>query len=293
LRRFPEAPFLYVPHSLVAPLEVENMGWSSALQRWISARVFHRLELLALNQALYTIRFTNTGCDALRAYYGKSVDPRFVVLPTPVTIPEMAPAHRINDPPQLLFVGRLVETKNVAWLIRCLYGLKDLPWNLSIVGDGEQRQTLEALSRDCALSDRIVFHGHQDDVAPFYRQADLFVFPSRLENSPIVLLEAMSYGVPTLSIRADGKRYLNANHEIITADHDGFVADNEEDFAAKLRGLLTSPERLHTVGKQARQTVEKRNQWSDHISSYERIFEGIQSRPRKNQPKQALEASPC
>ena len=123
----------------------------------------------------------------------------------------------------------------------------------------------------------MTFHGQRDDVHIFYRQADLFVFPSRLENSPLVLLEAMSYSVPTLSIRTDGRRYINANHEIITADQDGFLAKNEDDFVERLRDLLGSPEQLREIGNQARKTVEKRNRWQDHIQGYERIFAEIGS----------------
>ena len=94
LRRFPGVPLIYVPHSLVAPFEVQTIPWPSLLQRWVSAGVFHYLELRALNQARSTIRFTRAGCEALMAYYGKSIKPRFVVLPTPVPIPMMLPPKR-------------------------------------------------------------------------------------------------------------------------------------------------------------------------------------------------------
>ncbi len=278
-RRFPSVPLIYVPHSLVAPLEVQGMPWTSKLQRWAAVRVFRSLERAALVQALWTIRFTRTSCDALNHYYGKCIKCRFVVLPTPVPIPDSVGFYRNPGPPKLLFVGRLVESKNVAWLIRCMSRLAHLPWTCDIVGDGEERRRLEEITRQHQLTARMVFHGHQDEVDNFYRQADLFVFSSRLENSPIVLLEAMSYGLPTLSIRADGRRYINANHEIITADHDGFLAENEEDFVEKLRELLGSPERLREAGNQARKTVEKRNRWNDHIQGYERIFAEIGSEP--------------
>jgi glycosyltransferase involved in cell wall biosynthesis len=275
-RRFPRAPLIYVPHSLVAPLEVQGMPWISPLQRWAAVRVFRSLEREALARASRTVRFTRTGCDTLNLYYGKSVKSRFTVLPTPVPIPELTPRDRPSGAIKLLSVGRLVESKNVAWLLGCLGRLLDLPWTCDIVGEGEERQRLEETARQSKLTDRIVFHGQQDDVGRFYRQADLLVFPSRLENSPLVILEAMSYGVPSLSIRADGRQYLNANHEIVTADRDGFLADHEEDFVNKLRTLLESPELLRDVGHRARQTVEKRNRWDHHVEGYERLFEQLE-----------------
>jgi glycosyltransferase involved in cell wall biosynthesis len=276
--RFPAAPLIYVPHSLVAPLEVQGMPWASLLQRWAAVRVFRSLEEDALNRAFCTIRFTRTGCDSLNLYFGSKIKTRFIILPTPVPIPGPPDRNRFPKVPKLLFVGRLVESKNVAWLIRALYRLAHLPWTCDIVGDGDERQRLEELVHQHELTGRIVFHGHQNQVDAFYCQASLFVFPSRLENSPIVLLEAMSFGIPTLSIRADGRRYLNANHEIVTTDHDGFLAGSEEEFVVKLQELLTSPEHLKEVGAQARSTVEKRNRWEDHILGYERIFEEIQTK---------------
>ncbi len=275
-RRFPRVPMIYVPHSLVAPLEVQGMPWISPLQRWAAVRVYRSLERKALTRASRTVRFTRTGCDMLNLYYGKSIKSRFTVLPTPVPIPEWAPRDRASGALKLLFVGRLVESKNVAWLLGCLGRLLDLRWTCDIVGEGEERQRLEEIARQSRLTDRVVFQGHQDDVGRFYRQSHLLVFPSRLENSPLVLLEAMSYGVPSLTIRADGRSYINANHEIVTADHDGFLADHEEDFVNKLRALLESPELLREVGHRARQTVEKRNRWDHHVEGYERLFEQLE-----------------
>lgn len=284
-RRFPGAPLIYVPHSLVAPLEVHGMSWISPLQRWAAVRVFRSLERKALSRAWCTVRFTRTSCDALNHYYGNKIKPRFVVLPTPVPIPDLPQWNGPLEPPRLLFVGRLVESKNVAWLIRGLSRLDHLPWMCDIVGDGEERQRLESLTHQHQLAGRVVFHGHQDLVDSFYRKANLFVFPSRLENSPIVLLEAMSFGLPSLSIRADGRRYINANHEIVTADYDGFLAENEEDFVMKLQELLATPERLKGVGAEARKIVEKRNRWSDHITGYERIFDEIKAKPENSNEK--------
>jgi len=279
-RRFPRVPMIYVPHSLVAPLEVQGMPWTSPLQRWAAVRVFRSLEREALTRASRTVRFTRTGCDTLNLYYGKSIKSRFTVLPTPVRIPERRhSAEGSSAVPKLLYVGRLVESKNVAWLLDCLGRLVDLPWTCDIVGDGEERPGIEKIARQNKLSDRVVFHGYQEDVGRYYRETDLFVFPSRLENSPLVILEAMSYCVPSLSIRADGQRYFNANHEIITADHDGFLADHEEAFVDKLRTLLGSPKLLREIGARARKTVEKRNRWEDHIAGYERILEELQTKP--------------
>ena len=78
------------------------------------------------------------------AYYGKSIKPRFVVLPIPVPIPNLpgdfdGMNSKRRPHLRLLYVGRLVESKNVAWLLRCLNRLNHLSWTCDIVGDGEER----------------------------------------------------------------------------------------------------------------------------------------------------------
>jgi glycosyltransferase involved in cell wall biosynthesis len=275
-RRFLETPLIYVPHSLVAPLEVHGMPWASSIQRWASVRVFRSLEREALQRAWATVRFTRTGCDSLNLYYGKDIKSRFVILPTPVPMPDLLQRERSQGAPNLLYVGRLVESKNVSWLLRCLSRLIHIAWNCDIVGDGEERSRLEELAKQFHLAGRVTFYGQQDNVDSHYRRANLFVLPSKLENSPLVLLEAMSYGVPGLAIRSDGQRYINANHEIIESDHDGFLAANEEEFMSKLGELLGSLDVLEKVGTQSRRTVEKRNRWDTHIEGYERLLEEIQ-----------------
>ena len=59
-----------------------------------------------------------------------------------------------------------------------------------VVGDGPERAKLEQRARQ--ISERIHFVGHQDDVWAYYFIADVFVLPSLVEGSPLVLFEAMA-----------------------------------------------------------------------------------------------------
>jgi glycosyltransferase involved in cell wall biosynthesis len=263
-RRFPRVPFVYLPHALVAPMEVETYPFRSRLQKHLTVRSYAWLERRALNEASTTVRFTQTACEAMREYHGSKIHPRFEVLPAPVPIPDTTKERHAPGPIRLLSLGRLVETKNVSLLFRMLAPLSNLAWALDIVGDGEARNRLEAEAQTSGFGERIKFHGQRTDVDFFYRRADLFLLPSKLENAPLVLLEAMSHGLPALSIRADGKEYRNANHEIIELGRTGFLARDEPDFAAILAELLGDPERLNEVGTTARQVVIKRHRWDDY-----------------------------
>jgi glycosyltransferase involved in cell wall biosynthesis len=264
-RKFPDAPMVYLPHALIAPLEVSGYPFRSNVQKRITVGAFAWLERRALNRAAITVRFTRTSCEAIRDYYGSRIQPNFAVLAPPVPIPDECRPPREPGPPRLLAVGRLVESKNISFLIRALVPLTHLDWRLDIVGDGELRSRLEGEATASGLGDRIRFHGHRDDVASFYRRADLFLLPSKLENAPLVLLEAMSHGLPTLSIRADGKEYRNANHEIVEHGKAGFLANDETDFGLILIELLRSPERLPAIGDAAREAVIRNNTWEGYI----------------------------
>lgn len=264
-RKFPNVPMVYLPHALIAPVEVAGYPFQSKSQKRLTIRAFAWLERRALNRAAVTVRFTQTSCAAMRDYYGSRIQPNFAVLAPPVPIPAERRPPREPGPPRLLSVGRLVESKNISLLLRTLEPLIDLDWLLDIVGDGELRSRLENETKASGLGGRIRFHGHRYDVESFYRRADLLVLPSKLENAPLVLLEAMSHGLPTLSIRADGKEYRNANHEMVEHRKTGFLANDEADFEVTLAELLRHPERLPAIGNAAREVVIRTNTWDAYI----------------------------
>ena len=118
-----------------------------------------------------------------------------------------APAARAGRPDgtpaaplRLLFVGRLVRTKGARDAIRALSLARDVPAVLDIVGEGPDRAACAALVTELGLSGQVTFHGWQsrEQVAGFYRAADVFVFPSYREPGGNVAFEAMAYGLPLI-----------------------------------------------------------------------------------------------
>ncbi len=270
-RRFLRVPFIYLPHALVAPTEVESYQFQSALQKRLAVRTIAWLERRALQKAIATVRFSKIACDEMSNYYEPETLPKFELLAPPVVIPERFRERREPGPIRLLSVGRLVESKNVSFLFRALSPLAAIAWKLDIVGNGELRARLEHEAG--GLADRVHFYGHRDDVDSFYENADLFLLPSKLENAPLVLLEAMSHGLPTLSFRNNRAEYRNANHEIIEHGKTGFLAEAEIDFTQLLADLLKKPDRLPAVGRAARVAVEQRHDWETYVAKLLKCFE--------------------
>ncbi len=100
-----------------------------------------------------------------------------------------------------LACGRFDKLKGFSRLIAMFDGLKErLPnWDLVIVGDGEDRELLEAQVAQAKLEDRVFFPGWVADMESAFRSADVFVFPSVSEGFALVLAEAMACGLPCVS----------------------------------------------------------------------------------------------
>jgi glycosyltransferase involved in cell wall biosynthesis len=77
-------------------------------------------------------------------------------------------------------------------------------FKLVVVGEGPERERVEAAALSLGLDACVVFAGHASDVRPFYALADVLALPSHSEGSPLVLLEAMAAGVPVVATSVGG-----------------------------------------------------------------------------------------
>ncbi len=119
-----------------------------------------------------------------------------------------------KHPFTIVCVGTLHEVKGQAYLIEACANLhkKGLDFMCHFVGDGPDRPALMGLTEQAGISARVQFHGQQtrERVAQLMREADVLVAPSvptsdgRREGIPVVLIEAMSSGVPVIASRLSG-----------------------------------------------------------------------------------------
>ncbi|MEO0756438.1 MAG: glycosyltransferase family 4 protein [Cyanobacteria bacterium J06648_16] len=115
----------------------------------------------------------------------------------------------VDEPVNLLFVGRLVALKGADMLLSAIAALPDsLKHNvrLRIVGDGVERSHLEAQTQQLGLQERVEFTGwvEQADILNYYAQADVFCFPSIKDFGGAVVMEAMATGLPCVAVNYGG-----------------------------------------------------------------------------------------
>ena len=116
------------------------------------------------------------------------------VNPPAIRIPEM---HRGKN---ILTVGRLSHQKAQDILLQAyaLVVATNPDWKLTIVGDGPKKRILVAQATALDLLNHIEWIGWASDIERCYENAQVFVLPSRFEGTPNVLLEAMSFGLPSI-----------------------------------------------------------------------------------------------
>ncbi|MBN8922613.1 MAG: glycosyltransferase [Rhodanobacter sp.] len=106
----------------------------------------------------------------------------------------------LEDTPYVIALGRLTAAKDYPTLLQAYAASKlRLSHRLVIVGEGEQRATLERMVRDLGISDHVLLPGALDNPFRILAGAALLVLSSRWEGYPNVLLEALALNVPVVS----------------------------------------------------------------------------------------------
>ncbi|PPK46398.1 glycosyltransferase [Clostridium algidicarnis] len=128
-------------------------------------------------------------------------------------IPKEEMRHKLNiknDTYVFGFLGRLLDIKGVDLLINSFNEIsKKIPESmLVIVGDGSERERLEAMVKDYGLEKKVLFEGYQKDVYSYLNMFDTFILPSKLEGLPMAVLEAMAMKIPVISTPVAGVKNL-------------------------------------------------------------------------------------
>ena len=125
---------------------------------------------------------------------------RIHVIPSGISVSRDEPPSR-TGPLRIMTAANLEWWKGVDVLLEACAQLEE-PYVLDVCGDGDARGELER--RAARLGVHATFHGRVDDVAQRLAAAHLFVLPSRAENLPVSILEAMAVALPVVATRVGG-----------------------------------------------------------------------------------------
>lgn len=197
--------------------------------------------------------FTVTVCDANVDYLRDMLTPEASQqvrrLYNGIDLEAFAPRETSPVNTEILGVGRLVPKKGFDVLLRAVALLhrERLPCHLTLVGEGDERESLQDLADVLEISDRVTFTGPlpQHEMLPLLDRATVFCLPCRIDTDgnrdalPTVLLEALAVGVPVVSTRVTGIP------EILDDGRVGALVDSDDPAAVAdgLRRVLEDPSR--------------------------------------------------
>ena len=213
--------------------------------------IYSRPLTAAMSRADGFIALAQRHWDMLVAHH--RLGDRMFVAPNGVTPGAPTPRrHPGGRPPHLVMLSRIVEHKNPHILIEALAGLTEMRWQLSIYGDGPDRQALEERT-PASMRNRVTWHGWSDGPDPALADADLLCVPSRSEAFPLAILEAMARAVPVAASA------VCAVPEMLDHGRTGFVVDpvSVEGWRDALADILADPDELPRIGHRGYERLQK------------------------------------
>ena len=155
----------------------------------------------------------------------------------------------------VLYVGRLAPEKNPLGLLDAWAAVDTKAREgtlLALVGDGPQRDKVQAKAQALNLAGSVHLAGQCSNVATWYRAADIYVISSHNEGLSNSMIEALACGLPVISTRVSGSSIL------LESPIAGLVVDigNVENLAGAMESLLRNESLRTQLGANARQKFE-------------------------------------
>jgi glycosyltransferase involved in cell wall biosynthesis len=238
------------------------------------------------------LKFAIKKSDAVTAISSYTAQEVKEIAPADITIIPFGAAIAVSDvsgqqsivssqqDKNILFVGRLVERKGVKYLIEALELVnKNLDASLTIVGDGSEKQNLEALVKEKGLENKVLFTGKvtMAQLEECYRKCDLFVLPAvtdakgDTEGLGVVLLEAMSYRKPVVASAVGGII------DIVKGGENGIMVPEKdsERLSEAILQVLQKPKLAKRFGEAGFKFVNDNFSWGKIVNDIRKLYEDV------------------
>ncbi len=177
-----------------------------------------------------------------------------------------------NETSDIIFVGRLIKEKNVDLLIRAMgiFSQKNKNYQLLIIGDGPERETIVQLICELSLEPHVRMIGFQDnhdEIIARMKSAKICVLPSTREGFGIAALEALACGIPVITV----DHPANAIRDLITEQNGCLCTLSAEDLADKIFRILAQYKEMKTACIESAKTFD----WDRIASDLEDYYQSV------------------
>ncbi len=181
-------------------------------------------------------------------FKASAVEPKSLhVIPSPINvklIQQRSNAYKTEfNEKYIINIGRFAPVKNISLLIKSFAYAREnfnLKHKLVLVGDGGLKKSLQELAESLHVSDSVHFTGALNNPYPWLKDAELFVFTSKNEGLPNVLLESLSCETDIISTRGKG-----GTMDIMSGDLAEYLMDFDvKEIAKKIVDVLADTKKL-------------------------------------------------
>lgn len=271
--------FIHTAHSLGAWKREQMGGDPEEMEKTFKFTQRVHWENITFRAARAQTVTTKDGLENYKRLYDFE-SPDLVIIPPGVDTKRFRPLgpgetdESIDIPGKYVFaLSRIDSNKGLDFLIKAFARVPEDLETFLVIGGGsknpkgveiEVKAALNQLVADLGLGKRVIFTGYVPDemLAPYYRNAELFVLPSKYEPFGMTTLEAMSCGTPVIATRFGGIR------DNLENGVDSLLVDpsDPEEFSAAIVSILTDPERASTLAENGMKTIAERFSWESIAS---------------------------
>lgn len=186
-------------------------------------------------------------------------------------------ANPSQTPPRLIMVARFKAPKDQKALVTALAELKDLPWELILIGEGETQAETTVEIEHQQLQDKVKMLGYRNDIDELMASSQIFILISHYEGFPLTILEAMRAGLPVIASDVGGVS------ETIIDGETGYLVNSHNDLVDRLKLLINDTEKRGQIGQQARDSYQKNFTLEIQLKNTYRVYNNLLAEKENNQ----------
>ena len=238
---------------------------------------FDAYEKWQINLNIYKniVLLSNHDIDKFKTKYPNA---NFYIIPN--FIPNISNLNTNYSQKVVLSMGRIEKTNQKGFLrlidiwklIQDSSEFKD--WKLHIVGDGDLKEKIENKIRDLNLTNSIILKPFTKDVESEYLSASIYAMTSHFEGLPMVLIEAQSYALPTISFDI-----ATGPSDVIEDEKSGYLIEDNDlnEYANKLKTLMSDENLRAKMGAKSKEIVKSKFSKEVVMKQWENLFKKLKS----------------